>query len=311
MTANNKMNPSQNVWRQGQPLPPAFELCKDDREEREYDLALGDPNRCYGLGTKDDPLVIWLREPENTLDRDSIWAHNNFAKAIAKLLGLTHAWIIRGAHEVQYARDKDGQKIPHPDIKDKWLLRDADMHITLRLGSDLYGCNLSAHAYVVLGARGTPERYMDELARRFTDQTGGDGVKIDLWRWRVLRRRFLPRRAHVSLGANWEAYANVGPYLDTYRPDGRRTTDTYTPRDKNTPPREEGRGEILEGAMTPEVAEQVSMCHAAYAIYKALHEELVAMQYPPDDKLTELHAMREQLVTMKREIYREVKGIVA
>ncbi|KAI2628223.1 hypothetical protein GGS21DRAFT_540604 [Xylaria nigripes] len=289
-------------WHQGQPIPPAFEPCKDNREEREYDLALCDPNRCFGKGVKDDPLVVWLNPPDR-LDRDVIWAHNNFAKAIAKLLGFTHTWIIKGAHNEQYARDKEGRKIligPN-----QYLIRDADMHITLRLGTDLYACRLASHAYVLLSERGTPERYMDELSRRF--KTEGGDLQIEFWPWRSQRRRFLPKR-EVGLGLNWQAHANVGPYLDTYRPDSRRVRDTYTPRDKNTPPRDDRDTEILEGAMTPELAVLVSRCHAAYNVYKELHEEVAPMVDPPADKLRELHAMREQIVTMKREVYREAWG---
>ncbi|KAI1820694.1 hypothetical protein F4861DRAFT_49231 [Xylaria intraflava] len=293
-----------NVWQHGNRFPPANEPCKDDREERDYDFALTNPNRCYGLGTKDDPLVIWLNSP-GKMGRDAIWAHNNFAKAIAKLLGLTHTWMIRGAHDQQYARDEEGRKIlASPG---RWLLREADMHITLRLGTGLYECRLSAHAYVALGESGSPERYMDELTRRFREKDSD--VQIDFWQWGIRRRRFLPRRG-LQLGENWELYANVGPYLDTYRPDRRRTRDTYTPRDKDTPPREHDGGEVLEGAMTPELAALVHRCHAAYDVYKNLHEELAALEDRPDHRMRELHAMREQIVTMKREIYREAKGYI-
>ncbi|KAI0465868.1 hypothetical protein F4859DRAFT_344169 [Xylaria cf. heliscus] len=304
------MKKDRNIWQPWDAIPPAHEPCKNDREEREFDLALSNPNRCFGQGTTDDPLVIWIDRPSHR-NRALVWAHNNFAKSIAKVLGLTHTWIIKAAHALQYARDEEGNKIWIPP--DRYLLRDADMHITLRLGSDLYACSLAAHAYVVLDEAGNPARYMTELARRFK-QGGGSGVaQLEFWRWESRHRRFLPRRP-VSLGPNWEVHANVGPYLDTYRPDGRRTRDTYTPRSDDTPPREKGGmgddDDIIEGAMTEELVGLVRRCHSAYEDYREYHEELVAVGDDSADRLIDLHAMREEIVTMQREIYREAKGFL-
>ncbi|KAI0448364.1 hypothetical protein F5B21DRAFT_522208 [Xylaria acuta] len=305
------MKNDKNIWQHWDSIPPAYEPCKNDREEREYDLALSNPNRCFGRGTVDDPLVVWIDRPAYR-NRGLVWAHNNFAKSIAKVLGFTHTWIIKGAHDLQYARDKEGNKIRIDP--DKWLLLNADMHITLRLGTDLYSCRLSAHAYVVLDEDGNPARYMTELARRFRQEGGAAASpQLEFWRWENYRRRFLPRRP-VSLGPNWEVHANVGPYLDTYRPDGRRTRDTYTPRSDDTPPRESGSmdddDDIIEGAMTSELSSLVRRCHSAYEDYEEYHEELVAIGDSSPERLIELHAMREQIVTMQREIYREAKGFL-
>ncbi|KAH8160266.1 hypothetical protein CIB48_g7980 [Xylaria polymorpha] len=233
------MKDERNVWRHWDSIPPAYEPCKNSREEREYDLALSNPNRCFGQGTTDDPLVVWIDRPAYW-NRGLVWAHNNFAKSIAKVLGFTHTWIIKGAHDLQYARDAEGNKIYI--TRDQYMVQSADMHITLRLGTDLYSCRLSAHAYVVLDENGNPARYMTELARRFKkDRGASSSSQLEFWRWKSYHRRFLPRRP-VSLGPNWELYANVGPYLDTYRPDARRTRDTYTPRSDDTPPAREQHG---------------------------------------------------------------------
>ncbi|KAI3324207.1 hypothetical protein HD806DRAFT_543611 [Xylariaceae sp. AK1471] len=300
------MKGNSQMWYQGDRIPRACDPCKDDREEREYDLALSDSNRCFGKGIEEDPLVVWINGPDY-LDRDLIWAHNNFAKAIAKVLGFTHTWIIKAAHNKQYARDAEGKKIPI--APGRYLVHPADMHITLRLGTDLYDCRLSAHAYVLLDRYGNPDKYMTQLARKFKKE-GGDS-QLEFWPWRNNHKRFLPQRP-ISLGPNWEVYANVGPYIDTYRPDNRRTGDTYTPRSDSTPPREDVENEygIIEGAMTPEMVGMMRQCHAAYYAYVTFHQELIAMDYPPPDRVRELHAMHEQIVTMNREIYREVKGVL-
>jgi len=304
------------MWHQGDPIPTAYEPCKNEREEREYQDALSDPNRCYGTGIKDDPLVVWLKRPEDIItNRDQLWAHNNFAKAMAKLLGLTHTWIVKEAHDMEYARDNDGRKIPI--APQRYLLRDADMHITLRLGTNLYECRLSAHAYVQLDSMGNPEKYMTDLLRRFKRGDGGDS-QIEFWAWVNHHRRYLPRTP-VCLGPNWEIHANVGPYLDTYRPNSRLTCDTYTPRSETTSPRGEyvedeaayQRGKVIEGAVTREIERLVRKCNSAYVVYKELHMELAVLEHPPVERLRELHAMREHVATMKREIYREAKGILA
>ncbi|KAI8625949.1 hypothetical protein F5Y19DRAFT_479031 [Xylariaceae sp. FL1651] len=293
-------------WYQGDPIPWAFDPCKSDREERQYDLALSDPNRCFGKGIEEDPLVVWINGPDY-LDRDMIWAHNSFAKAIAKILGFTHTWIIKDSHDRQYARDAEGRRIPISD--DHYLLEDADMHITMRLGTGLYECRLAVHAYVLLDKKGNPREYMNKLTRRFM-KSGGD-PQIELWPWRNYRRRFLPRRP-IDLGTNWEIHANVGPYLDTYRPNERRTGDTYTPRQDSTPRRMDTQNEdgIIDGVMSRELADLVKQCNSAYDVYKAFHEDLASMEHPPLEKLRELHAMREQIVTMKREIRREAQGLL-
>ncbi|KAI0875757.1 hypothetical protein GGS24DRAFT_275804 [Hypoxylon argillaceum] len=313
------MTSGRNEWRPWDPIPPPHEPCKNDREEREYDLSLSDPNRCFGKGIEEDPMVIWIDRPDYR-NRNMVWAHNNFAKAIAKVLGFTHSWIIKGAHNQEYARDAAGRKIL-VQPPDRYLLKHADMHITLRLGTGLYECRLAAHAYVVLDASGHPDKYMSELARRFRRGGGGD-PRLEFWRWQSRHRRLLPRRP-LNLGTNWEAHANVGPYLDTYRPDARAARgDTYTPRSDATPPRRtsyfasdggESDGSddsFIEGTMTREMAALVERCNAAYFEYQAFHERLVAMEYPPADGLVELHAMREQIVTMQREVYHETKGIL-
>ncbi|GAP88436.2 hypothetical protein SAMD00023353_2901160 [Rosellinia necatrix] len=323
------------MWRPCDPLPPAWEPCKDDQEEWKYDQALQDPNRCFGQGIASDPLVVWLDRRPRMRDRELVWAHNNFAKAIAKALGLTHAWVVRAAHAQQYARDAQGRKILI-ESPDRYLLVEADMHITLRFGSGLYECRLSAHAYVVLDGRGRPERYMTELVRRFRtgggigdddgDDDGGKGKvghpQLEFWPWYTPHRRSLPRRP-VDLGPGWQAHANVGPYLDTYRPDARRIGDTYTPRSADKPPREpvfvdEKDDEddendncgVIEGAITPELMALVQRCNAAYTEYQAFLQCLIQMDYPPAENMTELRAMGEQVVTMQREICREAMAAV-
>ncbi|KAI1750256.1 hypothetical protein F4782DRAFT_252204 [Xylaria castorea] len=314
LNRKSNMKDNKNTWRHWDSIPPAYEPCKNDREEREVDLALSNPNRCFGQGTVDDPLVVWIDRPAYR-NRGLVWAHNNFAKSIAKVLGFTHTWIIKGAHDLQYARDEEGRKIPTEP--GSYLLRDADMHITLRLGTGLYSCRLSAHAYVVLDGDGNPTRYITELARRFKQGGAAPLPQLEFWRWENYHRRFLPRRP-VSLGPNWEIHANVGPYLDTYRPDNRRTRDTYTPRSDDTPPRESSSigddddddDDIIEGAMTSELSSLVRRWHSASEDYKEYHEELVAMGDGSPERLVELHAMREHIVTMQREIYREAKGFL-
>ncbi|KAI0544984.1 hypothetical protein F4679DRAFT_600023 [Xylaria curta] len=300
------MKHDKSIWRHWEPIPPAYEPCKNDREEREFDMALSNPNRCFGLGTVDDPLVVWMDRPAHR-NRGLVWAHNNFAKSIAKVLGFTHTWIIKGAHNRQYARDEKGNKIPIES--GSWLVKNADMHITLRLGTDLYSCRLAAHAYVVLDEDGNPTQYITDFARRFKEE-GAALPQLEFWRWESHHRRLLPRRP-VSLGPNWEVHANVGPYLDTYRPNNRRTGDTYTPQSPDTPPRESPDDDddyIIEGAMTAELSSLIRRWQSAFEDYKEYHEELVAIGDTSPERLIELHAMREQILTMQRDIYREAKG---
>ncbi|KAI0144346.1 hypothetical protein GGR57DRAFT_507567 [Xylariaceae sp. FL1272] len=292
-------------WHQSDPIPEACDPCQNAREEREYDYALGKPNLVYGLGTVEDPMVIWLNGLP-TLNRNMIWAHNNFAKAAAKILGFTHTWIAKGAHDEEYARTWAGRKIWCPETN-SWLTRDADMHITMRLGIGLYDCRLSAHAYVVLSDAGCPEKYMGgDFARKLMKKDSDS--QIEFWPWRHSHIRELPR-GEIRLGRNWELHANVGPYLDTYRPDERRSGDTYTPRE--TAEHEwNGEDRRVVGRMTPELAALRDKCDAAYGVYKALHFELAAMERPCQKKMRDLHAMREQIVTMKREAYREAGAVI-
>ncbi|KAI1265463.1 hypothetical protein F5Y18DRAFT_427061 [Xylariaceae sp. FL1019] len=292
------------MWYQTKSLPPAFDPCKDAKEEFKYNQALSDPNRVYGVGTEEDPLVVWMSHPDD-LDRELVWTHNNFAKAIAKSLGLTHTWIIKGAHNQEYARDAYGRKI-WDSVKKKWLTKEADMHITLRLGTGLYDCNLSAHAYVLLDDRNCPQKYMDTLTRAFMKGKGDS--QIEFWPWKNYRSREVPRR-DINLGHDWELHANVGPYLDTYRPDERVSGDTYTPRKHNEHPLENEDRRVV-GRMTNELAALQDKCDTAYEVYKALHFELTAMERPCQNKMRELHAMREQIITMKREAYREAAAVI-
>ncbi|KAI3333721.1 hypothetical protein F4824DRAFT_232198 [Ustulina deusta] len=310
------MTDNRNVWRQQDPIPSACELCENKQEEREYDLALTNPNRCFGRGIKEDPLVVWIDRTQYR-KRDVVWGHNNFAKAIAKMLGLTHTWIIKAAQDRQYARDAEGSTIPKPDTgtkdpglaPDRLLLEETDMHIELRLGTGLYDCRLSAHVYVMLDKSGNPERYMTKRARTFKRK--GEDRQLTFWRWQNCRKRLRSRRP-ISLGRNWEVYANVGPYLDTYRPYNRGTRNTCTPPNDTTPPREylENDDDIFQGAMTDELRGMVRKCHAAYDVYEASHKQLAPMQNPGLESVRELHVMREHIVTMKREIYREAKGLL-
>ncbi|KAI1811955.1 hypothetical protein GGS20DRAFT_578673 [Poronia punctata] len=302
---NNKM------WYQGDAIPPAYDPCKDDREEKTYSQALDDPNRCYGIGTEEDPLVIWMNSSSDKMDRDMLWANNNFAKAIAKILGFTHAWIIKEAHGVEYARDAKGRKIPTSTSPNRYLLQEADMHITLRLGTGLYDCRLSAHAYVQLDDEGCPETYMTDLVRRYRKHDGDS--QIEFWPWRNAHRRTRPRKPmFLCQMPNWEVHANVGPYLDTYRPDNRWAGDTYTPRKPSTPPREESDSgsDIIEGTLTEEMSKLMTRCKSTYDSYKEMHREVMALGDPPVDRLRQLQAVRERFYTMKREIYREVRGIL-
>ncbi|KAI1125571.1 hypothetical protein F5Y10DRAFT_227706 [Nemania abortiva] len=266
------MTSNRNIWRLGDPIPPAYDPCKNSLEEQEYDLALSDPNSCFGTGTEEDPLVIWIDRPD-WRNRDAVWAHNNFAKAIAKVLGFTHTWIITRARDQQYALETEGRKglaSSESSFSDRYLLQETDMHISLRLGTGLYDCRLAAHAYVELNESGNPEKYMTALARRFR-QDGAD-TRLEFWRWENPRRRFLRRRP-VSLGANWELHANVGPYLDTYRPGGRPMRDTYASGGDATPPRTYLEGDdFIEGAMTRDMKALVQRCHAAYYDYQGFHE---------------------------------------
>ncbi|KAI1193329.1 hypothetical protein F5X97DRAFT_328698 [Nemania serpens] len=304
-----------NAWRRRDPIPPAFDPCRTAREEQEYDLALSNPNRCFGKGTTDDPQVIWIERPDH-LNRNLVWAHNNFAKAIAKLLGLTHTWIIKCAHNLQYERDTEGRRMSTPPHR--YLLRDADMHITLRLGTGLYACRLSARAYVALDKSGNPEKYMTELTRRFRREHRD--ARLEFSRWSHGRRRVLSRRA-LNLGHNWEVHANVGPYLDTYRPQGRRTRETYMSRRRPDHEYEyeggNGRDFVIDGAKTPELAALVSRCHAAYDEYRAFHRALVAdmekgssPEIETEARRVELYLMSEQVATMKREVYREAQRML-
>ncbi|KAI0532985.1 hypothetical protein GGR58DRAFT_522200 [Xylaria digitata] len=310
------MTDGRTRWWHEDPVPPACEPCKNNREEQEYDIALSDPNRCFGQGIEDDPLVVWIDRPEH-LRRDWVWAHNNFAKAIAKELGFTHTWIIKASSDRQYMRDDRGRNLSMHQLgvgtewlpPDRFLLKKTDMHITLRLGTDLYGCRLSAHAYVALDANGNPESYMAEPAARFMAE--GGYRQLDFWRWENYHKRILPRRP-VNIGPNWEIHANVGPYLDTYRPQNRWIDDLSTSGSDYALMREcmENKDYIIKGSMTRELRALVRQCHSAYNTYHALHDELAPMKAPTLESLRELYAMREFILTMKREIYREAKGLL-
>ncbi|TGJ82163.1 hypothetical protein E0Z10_g6619 [Xylaria hypoxylon] len=299
MITHNNMTNDRDMWRQRDPIPPAYEPCKNDREEREYDLALSDPNRCFGRGIKEDPLVVWIDRPKS-LKRDWVWAHNNFSKAIAKMLGFTHTWIMKSASDMQYVRDNEGRKlsIRQPGTgwlpADRFLLRKTDMHITLRLGTDLHGCRLSARAYVVLDKNGNPERYMTELARRFEREAGDR--QLGFWRWQTADGVFSPDDASI-----WDG---TGRFMltsgHTQIPTGRTMEGEYM----------KSKHGVIKGAMARELRALVRRCHSAYNAYQAFHEELAPMKDPSPEGLRELHVMREHIVTMKREIYREAKGLL-
>ncbi|KAI0103896.1 hypothetical protein GGR51DRAFT_235617 [Nemania sp. FL0031] len=295
-----------NVWRLGDPIPPAYDPCGNYCEEREHDLALRDPSSCYGTGTEEDPLVVWLDRPDYR-DRAMIWAHNNFAKAIAKLLGFTNTWIIKRVDNKQYVPDTEGKKGLAGSCA-RYVLRETDTHITLRLGTGLYDCQLTAYAYVTVDEHGNPEKYNTEQMRRFR-QDGGE-TRIEFRCWENKRPRTIPRRP-VSLGSNWQIHANVGPYLDTYRPfDRRRRIPAMKWRDGNARRWYLKNDDFLEGPMTRDVEALVGRCHAAHFGYEAVHEKLAAMECAPSDRLIEFHLMREKIVTMQRDAYRESKGIL-
>ena len=283
------------MWRQQDPIPPACDPCKNHREEREYELALRDPNRCFGRGSKEDPLVIWLDRPRH-LNRGLVWKHNNFAKSIAKMLGLTHTWIIKGATNGKYVRDADGRRRFTTDNTDtgtlnsyprskRFVLEKTDMHIDLRLGTDLYDCRLSARAYVALDKHGSPDRYTTKLARRFVRK--GESGQLEFQRWENPMRRTLARRA-IGLGPNWMLHANVGPYLDTYRPSKPRVDDAYTSLNAGAPTREFIENlNFVGGEMSDDTRAMVRRCHADYRVYKMLHDELAPMEHQPPERVAE------------------------
>ncbi|KAJ3580379.1 hypothetical protein NPX13_g191 [Xylaria arbuscula] len=306
------------MWLQQDPMLTAHDPCKNYQEEREYDLALRDPNRCFGQGTKEDPLVVWLARPRH-LKRDLVWKHNNFAKSIAKMLGCTHTWIIKTATNKKYGRDADGRRhltntractetSDTPHRSKRYILEHTDMHIELRLGTDLYDCRLSARAYVVLDKRKNPDGYMTELGRRFNRK--GMGRQLEFQRWDNPRTRVLSREP-IRLGPNWNAHANVGPYLDTYRPSKASANVECTPRNVNPPTREfVDKLGFCGGGMSDEMRAMVRRCHVDYGVYQRLHDELVSSEDPSLEDIAELQLLREHLVTTKREIYRETKGIL-
>ncbi|KAI1073809.1 hypothetical protein F5B20DRAFT_586913 [Whalleya microplaca] len=305
-------------WYRGDPIPPAFDPCKSAEEEERYNNALRNPNRVYGTGTADDPLVVWMNKID-LKNYDWIWAHNNFAKAIAKSLALTHVWIIKTAHDCQYKRD-EGFKIPVDGSlsssstgsrENEFFIEPADMHITLRFGTNLYECRLSAHAYVTLDCDGNPHEYLQEVARKFWKD---DSNQIELWPWKVFRNRVL-QRGEFDLGQSWQQFANMGPFLSTYRPDPQRLGDSYlSPSAENpraavndTAFTHDGNGHKI--AISHDLYEEALQVNRDWEEYKALHDELSALENPPEDKLSALWVMREHLATRKRGFMRDAKRI--
>lgn len=262
-------------------------------------MILGHANRVYGKGTKSDPLVLWMNLPEQ-IDRDMIWSHNNFARAAAKSVGLTHAWIIKERHSKTAARGEDGEKLYGPAGR---VMKEDDMHITVRLGSGIYDCNLSAHIYVDLDAAGNPVEFMKEPSRRHSRSSSSSSSRgpITFWPWRIARTRQTPKTG-VSLGAQWESYANTGPYLDTYRPEGSGAKRHLSPKCRFARPDTCEEAKELE-AMKMRV-------DGLWAEYKKSVDEIKeAGGEPSREEKGRLLLMAEKIGTLEREIdsFREVQ----
>lgn len=58
--------------------------------------------------------------------------------------------------------------------------------------------------------------------------------------------------------------------------------------------------------LSPTVLQQAHRFKTFYASYEALHKEIVALEHPPAQKVTDLLDMRERLRLMKQSIYKEI-----
>ena len=57
--------------------------------------------------------------------------------------------------------------------------------------------------------------------------------------------------------------------------------------------------------LSPTILQKAHNFRKFYASYEALHKEIVSLEHPPEDKVTDLLDMRERLRVLKNEIYKE------
>ncbi|KAL1856345.1 hypothetical protein VTK73DRAFT_8390 [Phialemonium thermophilum] len=61
--------------------------------------------------------------------------------------------------------------------------------------------------------------------------------------------------------------------------------------------------------LSPEILQKAHRFKQFYASYESLHKEIVALEDPPKEKMTDLLDMRERLLELKSEIYKEVPPV--
>ncbi|KAI0382340.1 hypothetical protein F5Y04DRAFT_280122 [Hypomontagnella monticulosa] len=298
-------------WTVGDPMPPPHGLCRVDEEELRYQNALTHPNKTFGLGTMDNPLVVWLewdpckeRKADLTVQPSWIWSHNNFAKGIAKCLGLTHAWIIMASHDKEIDRNEKGQKIKiGADSNDKpiYQIVDVDMHITLRFGTGLNECTLSCHAYVDLDGEGNPYQFTEDQFRHYeADERRG----VKFWTWNIRRKQSIPHyRLNSDPARSWWAYADTGPYVDYERPGPQHPLVSSV---RDTGLRREGIRQYREDSK--DIADAVKHLELAglEKKLKDLLDKVTVLEDPPKDLLLFEWVLKEQIATKRRDIFCEI-----
>ena len=171
-------------WHPGMDLPPAEDPCKNRAETYELELAMEDEARNFGIATVDDPMIIWLHNlPLDDMREDMVSCTNDIATLVAQAAGLPYVWVIREPHNLEYLRDENGGKIFDPENPNKQLLAHTDYHVTLRLGTGLFDCVVTAHAWVVMNDRGLPQRLIKKEDRTPAYIRYGHGEEITFWPW--------------------------------------------------------------------------------------------------------------------------------
>ncbi|KAI2615821.1 hypothetical protein GGS26DRAFT_603944 [Hypomontagnella submonticulosa] len=298
-------------WALEDRMPPAYPLCLNDQEELRYHHALAHPNRTFGLGTIENPLVVWLewyptdeREAVDNVSPSWIWSHNNFAKGMAKRLGLTCVWIVKPSHDKQYKKNEKGQKIEigrHEDGRPIYEIEEHDMHMTLRFGTGLNACTLHCHVYVTVDEAGNPYKFTEDEFRNYKE---GERHGNKFWTW-VSSRKPLNPNFHLNFdpAASWQEYVDTGPYIDYSRPGPQRFPSPA--RSYHSP--EVGKKERIERADTKEpvdVAKAQELTNLEKNLENLLCEIEISSVVSAEKKFF-VYVLREQIATMKRDIFCE------
>ncbi|KAI1504077.1 hypothetical protein F5X99DRAFT_406458 [Biscogniauxia marginata] len=151
-----------------------------------FDEVTGEPieyTKSWGLGTPDDPMVMWISDRVLMLeyeDPDLVDRNVRFAKAQARLCKFTHVWIRKEEHDQRTRRD------PVTGMKTRELA-DAQSHMTVYMGPSPARISVHGHLYTVPGRRGGSggdDLLLMPRDRRWKDPlTGRPGRNPELWKW--------------------------------------------------------------------------------------------------------------------------------